>query len=135
MGIDRYGGQYNVITDTSPYFFNYRLYKEVGKTGINEFEVRAIETDIRTIWESSSSISACDRWRMINIMLEKRMDPYMTYPPIVQRSTIPWNPDSIVYWSPWEAVYYGFISTKDAHFDLAYSTVPICQEGGKLPFK
>lgn len=94
FGIDRYGGQYNVIPDTSPYTFHYRLYVDPGKTGINDFEYLAMMDDIYSLWKDTQT-SECSKWKQINMLLEKRVDIYITYPPGVSRSTIPFDSASL----------------------------------------
>lgn len=133
--LDRYGGQYNVVPDTSPYTFNYRFYRDPGKTGVNDFEYRSIMDDIYKIWNSSNVMSECDRWKACNLLIQTRVDPYMKYPPGVQRSSVPFDETSLVYFSTNEAVAFGFLTENNFDTTVFYSTVPICVEGKGLPFK
>ncbi len=132
-GIDRYGGQYNVIPDTSPYTFNYRFYIDPGKTGVNNFEVRSMLDDIYAIWKATTALSECDRYRAVNVLLETRIDSYVTYPPGVFRSSVPWDSRDVVYYSTYEATALGMIPPAD--YNVKYSTIPICNEGQALTFK
>ncbi len=93
---DRYGGWYNVIVDTSPYEFHYRLYKELGQTGVNDFEYKSIENDIFAIVDATET-SECSRLKIIGNLLEARVDPYFSYPAGVHRSTIPFDFNSLKY--------------------------------------
>lgn len=88
--VDRYGGWYNVEIDSSPYDLHYRFYQEVGKTGINDFEYRSMMDDIYAVW-GSTFISECSRYKIVNALLEKRVDNYLKYPEGVFRSSVPFD--------------------------------------------
>lgn len=132
--IDRYGGQYNVVLDTSPYTFHYRFMVDPGQTGVNDFEYRSQMDDIYAIWNATTSISECDRWRTVNELLEKRVDPYITYPVGVFRSSIPFDSTSLVYYSTSDAVFFYLVSTSAVDSTKFYSNIKICNEGEALPF-
>lgn len=85
--LDRYGGHYSVQIDTSAYDLHYRYYVEPDP---NAFEFRAILSDIYDIWGATET-SECSRFKIINHLLESRVDPYLTYPLGVSRSTVPFN--------------------------------------------
>ncbi len=135
LGLDRYGGQYNVIPDTSPYEFHYRFYSDPGQTGVNDFEYRSQLDTITTIWKSTDTLSECSRWKAANLILETRMDIYMDYPPGVSRSSVPWDATSLVFYSTSAAVSRGLISTDTVNYQVAYSTIQICEEGKDLNFR
>lgn len=88
--LDRYGGHYEVNPDSTT-GVHYKFYLEPN---IGDFEYRAILQDIFTIWESTT-ISECSRWKVVNMLLEKRIDPYITYPTGVFRSTEPFKDSSL----------------------------------------
>lgn len=89
--VDRYGGWYNTVIDTAPYNLHYRFYVDPGKTGVNDFEYRSILQDIFTIYAATPALSECTRQKVIGVLLEERVDIYMTYPPGVQRSSVPFD--------------------------------------------
>lgn len=101
--LDRYGGRYEVTPDTIT-GVHYKFYNEPN---INDFEYRTIMEDIYAIWRSTS-ISECARYKAVNVLLELRLDPYITYSAGIYRSTIPFNINSLnvctegqeFYWNP-----------------------------------
>lgn len=128
--LDRYGGHYDVTADTAT-GIHYHFYAEPN---INDFEYRAILTDIYTIWQASAP-SDCAKLKVVNIILETRVDPYITYPPGVFRSTVPWNPMDIQWISTGTAVSMGLLSTNtlSVDFTVPYSTIAFCNDGDPLP--
>jgi len=132
QAIDRYGGQYDVVVNTSPYIFHYRLYKELGKTGVNEFELRSKLDAAKMIWESGI-LSECTKWRVINLILEKKMENYFTYPYGVYRDSVPFDENSLVFYTTSAAVSLGLIEKGKVQYTTRFSTIPICIEGGPFP--
>jgi len=84
--LDRYGGHYDVDPDT--FGIHYHFYVEPD---INDFEYRAMLTDIFTLYDATDALSECSRWKVLNVLLELRIDPYITYPPDVFRSSVPFD--------------------------------------------
>lgn len=129
--LDRYGGEYDVYPDSTT-GVRYKFWTEPL---INDFEYRSMMDNLFVVWGASNSISECDRWRMVNILLEKRIDPYITYPVGVFRSTVPFDELSVVYYSTGEAVSLNFIDSLTVDTQVAFSTIPVCNEGESLKFK
>lgn len=122
--LDRYGGAFQVTPDTTT-GVRYKYWVEPNP---NEFEYRAMMDDIYAI-SKSTVISECSRLRIVNTLLEKRVDPYLKYPPGVFRSSIPFDENSLIYLSTTVAVDMGRLSTTTVNASVPYSTITICTEG------
>jgi hypothetical protein len=127
--LDRYGGHYNVVIDTAPYTLHYRYYVEPD---INAMEYRSILSDVYEIWKATFT-SECSRWKVINDLLEFRVDPYVTYPSGVYRDPLPFDRESLNFYSTTTVVYMGWISSSTINSTVKYSTIPVCSEGRPFP--
>lgn len=116
---------------SSPYIFDAPPQSYMPDQTGNITEYNAAMNDIYTIW-GTKSLSECDRWRAVNVLLETRVDSYMIYPDGVERSD--WDSNDIVYYSTGEAVQVGLMSKNDIDYSVKYSTVQICEEGKDLKF-
>ena len=107
------------------------LYADIPDQTGNITEYSAIMDDIYAIWKTDS-LSECDRWRAVNILLETRIDSYMVYPEGVQKSE--WDSRDIVFYSTGEAASLGLMNRNDIDNSVKYSTMQICEEGKDLKF-